>query len=524
MFRTSAQVGFLHLVVVLLALAGLPGHADARSFGLSPPGDYYTVFPHDPVMLTLTSYCSSRDEDFVGFRAWDLNPEWTDHWMSFDRFSYVPDFTYIHPTPAPNTQLPLTTYLRVDQPQPYPQTYHFIVTGKFLEPGEISLGIRCTFAVNPAVPVIPQTLWTFHNTSTQDITDGVVYTNNGGSRFYQGINIPAGASFSFRGQLGLGWRWVFCGSMGDRPVVAFDSAYVSPEGQNWYQGAFPSSLALGQSLYGGPIPRPEGYVWNIGAPTDASIGFGLYLPDGQRVGNGEASAAALVTSFDQDALAIPEGTVTRVKTSTSGSPSVSRVRSIDIPKVGEHWAGTLDLTNNALIVQATADSREQLLLQLTDQIRSARNYSAGTWTGYGMTSSAAAADARQMTTLGVAVNDRQDGSGAIYTLFQAYSVDENSIIIRYTWNGDANLDGVVNADYYFLIDTAFITQQKGWYNGDFNYDGVINADDYFLIDSAFLGQTGPLSAAVRAPAVPEPATLSLLAFASLTLIPRRRRT
>jgi hypothetical protein len=30
--------------------------------------------------------------------------------------------------------------------------------------------------------------------------------------------------------------------------------------------------------------------------------------------------------------------------------------------------------------------------------------------------------------------------------------------IRYTWNGDANLDGVINADDYFMIDSGFISQ------------------------------------------------------------------
>jgi len=59
---------------------------------------------------------------------------------------------------------------------------------------------------------------------------------------------------------------------------------------------------------------------------------------------------------------------------------------------------------------------------------------------------------------------------------------------------DANLDGVINADDYFLIDSGYITQAKGYHNGDFNYDGVINADDYFLIDSTFIGQNGPLAA------------------------------
>ena len=42
-----------------------------------------------------------------------------------------------------------------------------------------------------------------------------------------------------------------------------------------------------------------------------------------------------------------------------------------------------------------------------------------------------------------------------------------------------------------------IAHRKNCYNGDFNYDGVVNADDYFLIDSAFLGQTGPLATKPR---------------------------
>ena len=65
--------------------------------------------------------------------------------------------------------------------------------------------------------------------------------------------------------------------------------------------------------------------------------------------------------------------------------------------------------------------------------------------------------------------------------------------MKYTWNGDANLDGVVNADDYFLVDGGFLTQAGGYRNGDLNYDGVVNADDNFLIDLAFLGQTGRLA-------------------------------
>jgi hypothetical protein len=86
------------------------------------------------------------------------------------------------------------------------------------------------------------------------------------------------------------------------------------------------------------------------------------------------------------------------------------------------------------------------------------------------------------------------------------------------------VDGVVNADDYFQIDSGYITQAKGYQNGDFNYDGVINADDYFLIDSAFIGQRGALSNGMqRSAAVPEPAGLVLLAGGVVSLVIRRKR-
>jgi len=91
------------------------------------------------------------------------------------------------------------------------------------------------------------------------------------------------------------------------------------------------------------------------------------------------------------------------------------------------------------------------------------------------------------TGLAAILNDQGDKQRTpIKTTFAGQTVSNTDLLIKYTWQGDANLDGVVNADDYSLIDTAFITQEMGYYHGDFNYDNVINADDYFLIDNAFL--------------------------------------
>jgi hypothetical protein len=182
--------------------------------------------------------------------------------------------------------------------------------------------------------------------------------------------------------------------------------------------------------------------------------------------------------------------------------------------------GTIDL-GGSLIVQAAAGKGADLLADLAAQVKSGRSSGDDLWKGTGITTSAARDN--QFTGVGAILND--DGSGkAIYDTFASVPVNANSVLLKYTWLGDANLDGVVNADDYFLIDSNYIPQNPGWYNGDFNYDNVINADDYFLIDFAFLGQTAPLAARFVSDAVvPEPQTLPLAIVAG-GLLTRRRTT
>jgi hypothetical protein len=79
-------------------------------------------------------------------------------------------------------------------------------------------------------------------------------------------------------------------------------------------------------------------------------------------------------------------------------------------------------------------------------------------------------------------------------------VDTNSVLIKYTYTGDTDFDGVVDADDYARIDAGYAARATGYRNGDLNYSGVIDADDYFEIDRAFGTQGAALSAPVSAPA------------------------
>jgi hypothetical protein len=109
----------------------------------------------------------------------------------------------------------------------------------------------------------------------------------------------------------------------------------------------------------------------------------------------------------------------------------------------------------------------------------------------------------------------------------------------WTYNGDANLSGNVDADDYFAIDSHYNRGTnipandavKSWHNGDFNYDGEIDGDDFALIDMGFSGQGLPIAPGAVAggevaggvTAVPEPTALFLLPMIGAGLAARRRR-
>jgi len=100
------------------------------------------------------------------------------------------------------------------------------------------------------------------------------------------------------------------------------------------------------------------------------------------------------------------------------------------------------------------------------------------------------------------VLDNADPKVGGKTEFAGQAVDATSVLIKYTWWGDANLDGRIDANDYDVIDKNFLFNKNPsapWFTGDFNYDGVIDANDYDRIDKAFLFQTGPLAPAAAVP-------------------------
>ncbi|MGE5609609.1 MAG: lamin tail domain-containing protein [Bacillota bacterium] len=173
--------------------------------------------------------------------------------------------------------------------------------------------------------------------------------------------------------------------------------------------------------------------------------------------------------------------------------------------------GKLDLANNSLIVHATPDTRNNVLTDVSNQIKAARNSTSQLWQGNGITSSTAAASS--LRGLAVLLNDQGDGTPILNTL-GTVPVTTDDILVKYTWDGDVDLNGQVDGDDYFLIDSGFISGLDQYRNGDVDLNGVIDGDDYFLVDSAFIGQSNvslsPLlsSGSLRAPLAAQSSAVS----------------
>ena len=111
-----------------------------------------------------------------------------------------------------------------------------------------------------------------------------------------------------------------------------------------------------------------------------------------------------------------------------------------------------------------------------------------------MTSQENAGPAVGIATIGVATGEQALFLGPTETgIFGGQTITGATTIAMYTWAGDVDLNGVVDAVDYGTIDNWIqFPGTTGYTNGDLNYDGVIDAVDYGIIDNSIQLQGPPI--------------------------------
>jgi autotransporter-associated beta strand protein len=269
---------------------------------------------------------------------------------------------------------------------------------------------------------------------------------------------------------------------------------ISQSGGSWQlTKAGPGTLVLnGANTYNGG--------------TDATAGRLLIEPT-------SATTSALPTG----ALSISGGTVQLADNVTAGT--ASGTSNVVLTSLSITGTGTLDIGNNRIIIDYGSAA--------TDPIASIK-----TWIRNGyfrqpgpeiISSDIATDDAASGQNYDIGYADGADGVVA--------GLPSGEIEIMFTLLGDANLDGTVNSEDFSQFSHNLGQSGMMWDDGDFNYDGTVNSEDFALFStnlgqSAVYGaQAGGLEAAngISLTNLPEPAALSMMAFAIASAFVRRRQ-
>ncbi len=166
------------------------------------------------------------------------------------------------------------------------------------------------------------------------------------------------------------------------------------------------------------------------------------------------------------------------------SMSLNGTHVISTPSLSIDPAGVLDLGDNDLIVSYSGTSPLPTIRGLLTS-----GFDNGNWDGNGINSLAAHSGSfGTITALGYA-----ERSDVAYNTLDGVTLGPSAVIVKYTYYGDNNLDGVVNtADFSRFLD-GLATGGTTWSQGDYTYDGKIDlGNDFNLFLAGYLSQGGTL--------------------------------
>jgi len=343
------------------------------------------------------------------------------------------------------------------------------------------------------------------------------------------------------------------------PLLARNDNYVGPAGGDWNVPTYWSAgvPAAGEDVY---IPSGSSVSYSPSDGTSNNIGTLNIGPTG--VLDLSGGTLNMQTINSAGILDITGGTL--ALTAALNSMDAGTVASAGFSISG---TGVFDVGSSGVVIEYGngADPVGDLPFSRTAQPYPANSiqryaqtgFDSFNWDGPGIISSYAENDPNGLTAVGIADENDLDNiyptdntiadGGTGKWMGQPIN-DTNNVLVRMTWYGDGNDDGVVNRLDVNALEQGYngLAGYVGWSDGDYIYADISKVDVGLLAQS-YLFQGAPLGNAITAgqaqyllaldpdmPAdarsdfesiagTPEPASLGLLGLAGFGLIGRRRR-
>jgi hypothetical protein len=232
----------------------------------------------------------------------------------------------------------------------------------------------------------------------------------------------------------------------------------------------------------GFLEYQSGVGTNTLAVHDGLVRIDATVAEGGLLNTTVGPGAGLVTHrLRQNELVLADDARATILSNAPGAPAPASV----VESVYLGPGATLDITNNAFIIDYPGPSPLQAVRDKLLAGRGAAGLGHGAWTGTGITSSVAAmANAVEPEAWSVAFAENEMLQRKS---FRGVAVDETALLIAFTRTGDANLDGVVNDEDVTIVNANYApgVPTANWAAGDFEYDGFVDDDDITLLGAFY---------------------------------------